>query len=282
MKIRLVLLASVVCVHAAFGQHRTNREVAGFKGPVRSVRVERVVHSLDQGPDSLRVRVMTIQFDEAGNITDQIVYKSNGAIRWKYGWDYQFDINGNETEVDYRPSDGPPSIKAVNTYDRNQHLIKKTFYTSTGQINHVEALDYDGRGDVIRIDHKRGDGSVQFRRVFNFDDKRQIVEEIFDRPDGQLDHRITYAYDAQGRKIRWTLFDTNGQSVTTLAHTYDENGNVAETRHYRKDSLVLIESFKYRSDPQGNWIEREETREGIVAGNSKFSRETSYRTIEYY
>jgi len=143
-------------------------------------------------------------YDEIGNIIEDIFYNSNGVVG---KFTHVYDDNGNKIEENYYPFGDVLSFK--NTYK------------------------YDYKGNIIERIHNdlESEGSIDdWKETYKYDDKREMIEWNHDDLDGGWDkHIYKYIYDETGNWIKQTAFDEfeNGipQIITEREiEYYDEPG----------------------------------------------------------
>jgi hypothetical protein len=183
---------------------------------------------LDGKPIALADGYATMKstFDARGKITRRTFHGVNGEPvlseqYGSYGWDAEYDEQGNQTVetylgLDEKPmalADGFATVKA--TYDARGKMTRMRFYGVTGEPvlskkdgNHGWEADYDKQGN---------------RTVITYIGPTSLA-------DGYATVKSTY--DAHGKEIRRTFHGVNGEPVLSKEYgnhgweaDYDEQGN---------------------------------------------------------
>ncbi len=285
MRNLLTLLAvALACAHSSNAQSRTDREIAGLFGPVRTARVEtaRVSSVSGRFVEGERVPTQYSSFDEKGNATAQEVFNPDGSHRWKLAWGHAYDAKGRETETTFLNAKGALTSRAVFVYDERGRKVEATFYTSGGAVNHVERFDYDERGRKTREAHLNADGTLRNTQVYTYDAAGRLTEWSLHTPDGALYQRNVHTYDEKGRETEWLIYRGDGTPSIGQKYVYDESGNVTESLRYGNGVPLRRETYIYEFDARGNWVKRRVVREALKDGGSRTEIEMNYRTLTYY
>lgn len=182
-----------------------------FKGPVRSVRIERAEifqenGELKEGP---RVLQVTSTYAPDWSWKEYIGYKDDGSMSQKI-------------VTTYNPDGGETSISVFNGEGK---LKSKIAY-----------LYKDGK--VVEEDRFDGEGVLQQKRVTVLDDKGTLIEvRLYDGKDALIKREVN-TRDAQ--KSIWTTYDASGSVIEESVHYLNYNGpKRTETTRYRADGTVL-------------------------------------------
>jgi YD repeat-containing protein len=255
--IYFVLLVCPLYTSTATTAGKTDREKASLVGPVHVVREETASISQKdgkpvEGPRGLRS--ITV-YDAAGHQT-----KVLPPDRWLTAKTY--DTKGNLTEELVYRWDGAQCWKHVYTYDERG---RKTTYTNYDLIDGREwpaerhVYKYDDKGDLIEDGSYYGDGSLKekssYTHVYGPDGKK--TEESRHRED-LLSGRTTYLYDKNGNLVEQTNFDAEGALSQREIWRYDDRGKLlVENATYGSDgSLESKFTYTYEFDSTGNSVKR--------------------------
>ena len=167
--------------------------------------------------------------------------------------------------------DGPTESERVLTqYSvRRTSLLRDTFETTRSVYsydmngNRVRCMDYDEEGELDSVENMR------------YDDRGNQISSVYWDHSGwipYMDHRVKKTYDDQNRVTRWTSYNMWGLKIAETTYTYDdeahtktwENGegewviyyydeNGLQLRDYSEGAAGTIETV-YSYDERGNRI----------------------------
>jgi YD repeat-containing protein len=280
----LALLLS--CLGVVTGQGKPGRERAGFRGVVRTVRVERAgVSTTSEGlVESPRVVLAINSYDKNGNTTQQTVNNSNGSRKWKYGWSWVYDGRGREMRRNYYNDVGMLTSTGISTYDDDRHKAEVTQYNPNGSVNHIREIFFDDKGNTVREIFRYPSGEA-YEHLFGYDEQGNLIEEILQDGQGNVVSRNVWTYDDHGNQIELIIHKPEGPSLRMFKRllSYDGSGNIVEQLNYRTDgSPGSKETFSYEFDAQGNWTRRNTVRELVKAEMLTRESEVTYRSITYF
>jgi len=254
-RLLVMLLFTLLLIHPAAAQKRTDRESAGLKGPVRTVRLEWAEISQQDGKAVERPRKLqfTTTYDEKGNRKEVTNYNLNGSLQDKRI--YTRDGEGNLTETIYK-ADGTMDSKLIYTYDEKGRITGWSVYDAVGSLRRKAIGAYDAHG--------------------------KPTESAIYNADGSLMNKTVHSYDAEGKQAGHAVYNAAG----VLMQTYERNGtedivvlyNEDGTFHYRSVSKSPTSEF----DSHGNWIKQSTPRSITRAGKSEEVIAVFYRRITYY
>lgn len=252
----VTLFSCLLLVIPAYAQSQeSDREDGGLKERVKSILEEDAKFSNESGKrvETKRVPSSAVSFDEKGNFTQQVFYRSNGNVHFtiKYsfiGGDKTSTIKYEEDASSPPPPPAPaPSSSQVNTRPSDPRFDNKYKYKYDSQGNRVEEATY------------RSSGALSITDVSKFDPKGNRIEWARYTPTGELNFRKTISYNDYGQDVEVTYFHGDG--------------SISE-----KDSYT-----DYEIDSKGNWIKRVESKWVTKNGKSYFEPyQVTYRKIMYY
>lgn len=217
------------------------------------------------------VLVEELFFDEKGNRTKSIRYKSTGEIDLSYEFKYDdygnlqfmdtYDGYGNlkgRRESKYNESNhevlrklmddrNPGELKTEFFYEANK-LIKSINYTKQGSIASEQQNEYEGEFLVKSI-IKDGEGKQISEITFEYDADGYLVKEI--QKGIQGNNVINYKYDSKGNLIEIK------DNQTRREMKYDDNGNLIEDKLYLADGT---RQFRITFSYYKNGLQKEEIR----------------------
>lgn len=278
---------------SVFSQPKTEREILGLKGPVRSVAIEREEWREYRGKLTKMERQPqdTLIFDVQGRQIE-IFHYLNGLFEDRVTFDH--DDKGRLIERVNHWMGREPSAKTTYTYDAKGNLAEEL--VSNG-IKVIYSYDPKGRkSSSTSFDLARNEGErfvpVDGRVIkYAYDDMGHLSDVSYFNADGSKDtnfifkaHRIVYAYDIEDRRIETALYQTDGALLGKWKHAYDEKGNMIEQAFSNSDgSLRSKLTNKYQFDSAGNWVK--EIRETQTIEESKLVSKPAaitYRKIIYF
>ncbi|MCP5015985.1 MAG: RHS repeat protein, partial [Ketobacter sp.] len=221
----------------------------------------------------------TRAYDENGNLTERVDPKGQTTT-------FAYDALGRETlrtlPPDLGTTDGLLTIASV--FDPNNNLLKVTeTYVQSGA--KVTIRTYDTFDRLQTVTDRWGN-----RLLYAYDPNGNRTQ-LLDPGDAAT----LYSYDALNRLS--TVATPDGAGLTTYtyfknstldtvtypngtsaAHTYDASNRVEtiENRH----NAVLVSSFTYAHDLNGNRIEQVETRYGQAAETTTYAYELADRLTQ--
>ncbi len=269
MRPLLATCAIILACAATLAQKMPNRNSAGIKGAVRTIRME--------GRQLLAVKyhqwgvmVYTVIFDAKGRMIERAEYLPGGIPDTKNTSVY--DDRGNEIEHAYYTHD-ELTRRTTTRYDARNRKIEQLTFDPNGKQTSKFIFQYDKRGRRIAIE-MLPDGTMQRRDVAVLDRRGNELERTEYSMSGAAAGRYVDTYDAAGNKTSEAhYYKKSGRSHTTkTTYVYDGNGNVMEEAFYRDGALDNKKTYKH--DAHGNQTSEVETdSKGQVSGIRNWSYE---------
>ena len=138
---RLVVAVAVVFVitsQAASQSNKSDRELEGLIGPVKSVTTE------TEEPGKARVKGEQVSFDKAGNKTEVLKFSADGSVQSKTV--YSYDAKGNLVGVTSYGPNGAPSSKISHSYGANGRRTETVSLDGEGRTTNKTSYTYDAAG----------------------------------------------------------------------------------------------------------------------------------------
>ena len=255
MKLFSTLLLGLLLVYIISAQIRTDKEVDGLKGEVKSVRLERTEIFQREGKPVEKARILqsVITYDEKGNKIEELRYNFNGSLAEKMV--FARDDKGNQTKIIYKP-DGTIDSKWVYNFDASGKMTGGAQYNS--------------------------DGVLRLKMVRNFDARGKLIEGAMYAADGSLMNKTLFKYYAEGKQTEDAVYNASGTLMQKYMRSdigdtvvlYDNDGEIRYKAISQSPSLEL--------DSQGNWIKRSTLRTVTQGDKAEGVIEVVYRTIIYY
>ncbi|MBS1808613.1 MAG: hypothetical protein JST84_10520 [Acidobacteria bacterium] len=239
----------------AFGQvgkvkRKSDRELAGYVGPVKQVLeewtpIEKPRHYIQPGT---RCRNHATVYDEQGREIQSSSF-SNSCGTDENRNTYTYDAEGNYTiryESFHDPKSPPPPPPPM--------IPPGAKPRATGPPKAV--FKYDAQGHKIEKTVINSNGDLLYRVMWEWDDKDRMKEQQSFDANGTLTGRSIRRYEGQQRHpLESTIYGRDGKIIFKATYS------------------------AYKLNAQGDWIERKEAWEEI--GQSPGST-LAFRTIKYY
>jgi len=206
----------------------SDREKAGFRGPVRQCIEQRTTPAFENVP--------------AATYTTTTKYSSEGRILQS--------TTSNSVES------GPPEFSTTYTYDSSGRLLKKTI-TSPGSPAAESKYNYDEKGRIILIT-----GEPLGTSTFEYDDKGRKIRIVSPPSKPVIPEGTQYMlpvpedeesylpipagghakilFNERHQPVEWQVSDANGNLTNRLIRTYDESGRLAEVRYTMENILLTL------------------------------------------
>ncbi len=244
---RSVALLTVVLllINSAIAQTpKTDRELAGLKGKVRSVIAQHAKLAEDgkslSGPQQLSYNE---GYDEEGNLSER----------------ESFDYRGNISQKDvYLVIDGDKAVKS--------------------QYFHH---DYDPPPAMAPPGEEAKARDPRYSLKFKYKYDHNTIERITYYNDGTQGTRSVSTYES-AKRVKQETYDREGKLNFTSVSVYGERGEELESTYYLKGSVSDRNKYTdYEIDLRGNWIRRTMWLSKRDNPTLK-SYETQSRTITYF
>ena len=251
----------------------------GLKGNVRSASVTDFRTKGDPG-ETQRGDILSKSiylFDQAGRLTEDQQYNSNGRLSWRS--ELKYDNEGDLMEKTTYFDSLELGNKIIYKYGDKHNIIEETSTNSKGEIEYRIDYKYNRKGNLAEKQifrpaekfwnislyydennniKKRSSYSVTEAQVTKFlyiyDKKNNCIEEVYLRPDGSRGSKYIDKFDIAGNKIAAIVYGADDSIIYKSVYKYDETGNLVERLGGIKDNEQKTEQrFKY--DSSGNIIE---------------------------
>ena len=256
----LTILFAGSIVISCFGQKKTDWQINGLKGRVKSLTTteydatEKFGEPVKGGIKD-KTETTTKQFDSNGKI---IPPKKGGNTVYKY------DTKGNIIEETTYGSDNSTILsKSVFKYDLNGNVIEAVNYNSEGTQTSKEINTYDLKGNLIE--------SKESGNLFNgtINQGQELISK--------------YKYDSYSRIIGYSV-NIGDSELASANIKNDENGDVIESTTETFNGFDAKKTFKYTYDAKGNWITKVSYSSSAYMNMKAESKADAIveRVIEYY
>jgi len=169
------------------------------------------------------------------------------------------------------------------SYDAEGRCKSSKFYMPEDVLNWEYTYEYDSSSYTVLSRSYRGwfapDGSDINKRTYSFDRNKVLIELVEEDMHNGTKRKYEYSMDAKTRKRTIQIFTTQlssdnkklkrlGESVEVL----DSLGNTIESSGVNNSQP---ETYMYKYDKQGNWIEKQFFKKGKLA--MIYKRTITYR-----
>ena len=245
MKFRLVTTWLIVLFISGIGlsQTKSSRELAGIRGPVRTVRTEgRQLFALKYR--QWGVMVYTTIYDYAGRVLER---------------------------ADYLPG-GNPDTKATSAYDERGNEIEHAYYIHD-DLSRRSTTRYDARNRKIEQLWFDGQGKQTSRTIFRYD--RLGRQTAFEgRPNERMQKLNVTTFDRLGNELKRIEYSDNGAEKGRYRYSYDAAGNkTAEMHTYKQDGRTRSSKTTYVYNHRGDLIEEAQYFDGVLDNKKTYKRD---------
>ncbi|MEP7039091.1 MAG: hypothetical protein ABI891_12185 [Acidobacteriota bacterium] len=279
-----------------YGQNKSEREQRDYFGVVKTVRIEIVEYSFEDGKLKAGKRELdsTEQFDRFGKLLEEVNYDSGREILWS---EKNVFSNGRliETVVKHSPF-LHLSDKRIYKYDDAGNLIEENGYDLSGKLLNQSIYVYDGQNQKIQwtsMSYHPEERSKPHRYIYSYDERGRLQEEktFSDEGNGFVPtdslgrpHKRVLIYKNLDKWKTASYFNTSGAFVKMTTLSYDSKGNEIEDIEYDQNENVKEKiRYEYEFDKLGNWIVEKTYRWNTEYGKSSYQlEEIDYRTIKYF
>lgn len=266
----LMLLCWLLALPVA-AQKKSDRETAGLKGLVNSIRAESTSYKQQAGEwVTERIEIASTEYGPDGRTLQHAVRSLGGSLLYRYS--YAYNDAGKLVEVKHYGMGDNQSTPTRYEYDSQGELIAETEDGVDGAVYSSTTHKYDDRGREIENVYKSRSDS--FKMVNRYDEQGRLLETINYQSD-ELFKKREYAYNDNGKLNKSVLYRLVQQRPEIEeVRNYDASGNVLERIHYAANGAVdFKEVASYNQD--GNAIEKT-----LYGGDGTLKSKTT-TTFEY-
>ncbi len=139
----------------------------------------------------------TIYYDENGKMRSESEYNNGHLIKHT-----AYSKNGNVW------MDSEYSILEDGTKIGSQ----TSFYNfdKNGNISQVSIYESDGEGNTLKGTTYSADGAIEYYSIYDYDEKGNNIKTTTYNSDGSINYYYIYDYDSTGKKIRSTMYNADG------------------------------------------------------------------------
>ena len=188
-------------------------------------------------------------FKRNGELTEEIVYSSNGDMR-------SFS-----------------NFKS-NTHENN---IKESIFNSKGDMTFIQVWNLNDQGKLVEKLRFNVKGETLIRILYKYDKEGNLIEDS-QYFDSSKEPRIkyNYVYDSKGNKVEEYMYNPMNELIAKWKSKYNEDDILVEEQYYYSDGSVADkETYTYEFDKKGNWVQQ------IIVANGT-PKYVVQRDIKYY
>lgn len=182
-------------------------------------------------------------------IKNNFQYNNNEQLTKQINYDYSISLLKRKTTFDF----GCISYKTIIDFDLNNNELEKKSFEFELSSSKKYSFKYDKMGNKLERDTFDKDDVLLSRDIYKYNDIGHLIEGYEYESDGKLKEKITYEFDDNGKCIELKVY--NSDKILTRTHilTYNENGNLIKSILVKSDKTIMKHIIKY--DDKGNQIE---------------------------
>jgi hypothetical protein len=227
----------VLVAGTAFSQ-KTDRERAGLKGPVKTVRVKLGSITSENGKETKSPLLLSyvVNYDQAGNRSDYTLFDENGNVSRKITYEFDPETKRGSGLVVYN-SQNSIIRKVSNKYGPNGTQISKTItdFNEDGTVYRRTEITFGSLGDLIEVAQFNADGSPVKNESRSTNESGTKNVESASRPEQEEEDRIL------------TFGQRSGEYFDPDAHGNWTRGKTASiSRTYESGRKITKSEWTYR------------------------------------
>ncbi len=185
------------------------------------------------------IYIHTYDYDEQGRQSAVTSYSSTGVQTGHV--DIGYDVAGNRLNDYHWGGDGAVG-RTDNEYDSAGNMVKRTFYSLSGEAESYDVFQYDGNRRCIREDHYYGTGELMGYKILEYNAAGQIAKESGFGPDGLLNGYCLFEYDSAGHRVKYSSYSADDTLEWYWVDRYDDQGNHLGQEQYDGDGNLTQSS----------------------------------------
>ena len=307
-RVKQLLLFSL-CSTFALAQETGKKDYKNdLEGKVKSVRITTYV-AMDKGGGNYGkgsiakgMDNMLTYYDKKGNVTERVVYYTNGAVWYTKKYIYE---GYNLSKPAEKPAAKTPEPKKENEegitheslkgrvtyrYDKKGQKTEESSFDAKGALLWRYVYRYDTRGNVAERDSYDNQAVLVSRESNRYDSNNHIIEKVITMKN-QTAYKCTWKYDDKGNPMekeeyftelmtpekldRLVIDEVNTKGVLRkkLKYTYDAKGNRTEVNIYDAQERVTAKPSAAAPAPKQEETSKEPTYEEIEDPKLLFTNE---------
>ncbi len=295
----ITLIITCGYVSHAQTQTRPDGEREKLIGLIRNLRVERV-----EAPGQPRKAVAAYVYDSRGNLTESVVFGSDGAPVSRNVSTY--DGQGLKTEQSQYKSKDVLISRTIYSHNSAGLVIEADEYDEKNTLRLKTLFSYDEAGRFIEKRQMR-DNELGLKIRYKYNSDGRLSEQVNSNKEGIVHFKAVHLYapdlirseylqyrDQQAPPVKTIRIHNLKKGTTEIGYyrssgdiawkwvfTYDDKDNVTGEEFSNNAALDRC-SYEYEYDSMGNWTKRTTSRWYQAGGNfAPHPAETIYRRISY-
>ena len=188
---------------------------------------------------------------------------------------YLYDDNGNFSKIIYDSEDEKSEV--IFEYDQQQNIIGRSVYTE-GIIEEKAVWEYDKNRNKTKRDLYRyspnEDFDAKLTLQYEYDRKGRVIANYRFEND-TISYKSLFEYKKKGKE-KIAFIYLHGKDFSHKETTiYNNKNNIIAEKNYRNGKIDYQNTYTYKYDEKGNWIERKRFYNERLVGLIKL-------VIEYY
>ena len=222
----------------SYGQHKTDWSRERLQKAIKTLRIKgyHVIENGSMAQKGALIAEMNLEktFDSQGNIILEIYFDDKNAETLRY--EYVYNAQGVKK---YKLHLNPKKEK-----------VGLTLFNCDAQGNVTKEETYDQNGDL------------EYSALFVYNDKGLAKESNFLREDFSM--KIHSSYDSKGRLLEQEqhIVDKGENIFNKGKYRYNGHGDYDRILSLLNKNFAQKNTFHYKYDKNGNWIERFEYQDG--------------------
>lgn len=277
----LVIIGWLITGHSLPQANRTDLEVKGLKGSVKSVmETKYAVQENDSDVDSVVVKdtiiyqKLTFYNDHGYETETRYLIGGSEVSKTKY----LFGPKGMQIRQEKYNQDGKLFLRILYKYDSKGYRVQGSYEWLT--LDYYKEMNERKEFGIEDIDE-----NLITRVIYSNNHRGLCEEERYIKADGCISYRNTFRYDYLDNKVEKTYYKESGRVSWRSKYKYDRYGNLAQLRLFKDNRIAIESNYSYDFDEQGNWVTRYEDRmlvENIMTSHLNGGNTLTERKIEYY
>lgn len=249
----LILLA--LGCYKNVGTVRTDRELAGWIGPVNTVVSVKatLTRQGNEWVEGERMLLCKMVYNKDGNTVEDIRYENRLASMKRKS---AYDAGGREIERARYKCEGAREVlesKTVYAYDQKGRLVREKVFVSGDSPVSEEVYSYDQKGNLVESKATGQNGAVT-RLARNYQNGKLRSDLYTDaNPDGSFNVKSSTVYRGNSIEKGWYNPKDDKLMNKSVARR-DRSGKLLEQLYYNAKGALEV-AVKYRYNKQGNLIE---------------------------
>ncbi|MFM6994547.1 MAG: hypothetical protein ACKOWO_05490 [Sediminibacterium sp.] len=202
-------------------------------------------------------------FDSLGRLIKSVFFERKSV--------YTYDSIGQLKQVTEINTENNKTIDVVYFYSNN--LVSQIHFITDKTLHAIEAFQYDQNGNCTAAIYQTND--YKTIDYYTYNSSNQLIKYVgYEDDDPSEREEIYYTYEGTVLIQENNVGYSEGEIYNELIYKYKDGFKVEVIETYLKTNEVIIETYTYEFDAQGNWIKK------YINDNGKYY--IVERTFVYY